>query len=78
MFLGSNTTTSIVEMSLAFPFLAQNTVGQSFNTQLRTEDGVRGELMNFNHKSATSFTGYSLLAGSGTISGKVITYGFNQ
>jgi hypothetical protein len=74
----ANTTTSIVDMSLAFPFLAQNTVGQSFNTQLRTEDGVRTELMNFNHKSATSFTGYTLLAGAGTISGKVITYGLNQ
>ncbi len=65
------------EASVFKPFDAVHTTMRSQNTQLaNAPDGIRIDYFDAVHKANTSFTGFTILAGSGNMTGSVSVFGY--
>jgi hypothetical protein len=60
------------------PFVAIDTLFLSTNFTGGYSTDAKMRLLNGRHRQSTSFDGFQLVANSGTITGKVFVYGFNN
>jgi hypothetical protein len=73
----TSTTRSFVTMEIANPFLSEKTGGLTSSMSLYPS-GNTLTFNNYAHDSSTSFTSFTLIASSGTMTGNVSVYGYNK
>jgi hypothetical protein len=73
----TSTTRSFVTMEIANPFLTEKTGGLTSSMSLYPSANTL-TFNNYAHDTATSYTSFTLIASSGTMTGNVSVYGYNK
>jgi hypothetical protein len=67
-----------VDITLHYPFVTSTTLMNYVGTYIGTDSNVYSSAGAGLHTPATSYDGVSLIASSGTITGNILVYGYNQ